>query len=148
MYFIFGRHWIIFDLKHGYKATLVINELELDMHKEKVNAVKEEKRALEAKLAELEAREPLSDEALIAMLPDELKDKPKALYDIRREKEGERAEEITTVRNQMNVMENELATANGELQKGYAMTYQNRLKYDFIKQYKSRPTYGDKNYGK
>lgn len=148
MYFVFGKRWLLFDLKHGYKATLVINELELDMHREKLSAVQKAKRELEAEVEKLEAVAPYTDEELVAMLPVEDRESKKALYDIRKLKEGERAEEIARLKNQSKAMENEIGTANGELQKGYAMTYQNRIKYDFIKNYKPKATYGDKDFGK
>lgn len=147
MYFVFGKRWLLFDLKHGYKATLVINELELEMHREKLKAVKDAKRELEAEVEKLEAVPPYTDEELVAMLPEEDRESKKALYDIRKLKEGERAEEIAKLKNQAKAMENEIATANGELQKGYAMTYQNRIKYDFIKSYKPKATYGEKDFG-
>ena len=41
-------------------------------------------------------------------------------------------------------MDDEIANADKELNKGFALTYQNRLKYDFIKNYKIKKTYGDK----
>lgn len=147
-YFVFGKHWLLFDLRHGYKATLFINELELDMHREKVRACQNERRAIAEELELLQAEEPLSDEALISLIPDEEKDKPKALYDIRRKKEGERAEATVALKNRLASADNDIADANGELQKGYAMTYGNRLKYDFIRTYKIKKSYGDTDFHK
>lgn len=148
MYFVFGKHWLLFDLRHGYKATLFINELELDMHRAKLRACQDDKRAIEKELEELEATTNYSDEELIAMLPEEDKESKKALYDLRKLKDGERAEAIGVLRNRIASAENDIASANGELQKGYAMTYQNRMKYDFIRTYKPKTSYGDKNFGK
>ena len=146
MYFVFGKHWLRFDLLHGYKATLFINELELDMHREKVRACQDDKRELEEELKGLEETTENSDEELIAMLPEEDRGSKKALYDIRKLKDGERAEAIGVLRNRIKSAETDIATANGELQKGYAMTYQNRMKYDFIKSYKVKKSYGDRNF--
>lgn len=143
MYFVFGKKWLLFDLKHGYKATLVINEIEIAMHEEKLNAVKKEKRDMQAQLTEIEARPALVEADYIAMLPAEEKDSSKALYDIKKKVDGERAEEITTLKNRVKQMDDEIASANAELQKGYMMTYQNRIKYDFIKTYKPKKSYGD-----
>lgn len=145
MYFVFGKHWLLFDLKHGYKATLVINEVEIAMHEEKLKAVQEAKKQMQDELKNLEARPALTEADYLAMLPEEEKQSSKALYDIKKKVDGERAEEITVMKNRVKQMDEEIANANGELQKGYAMTYQNRIKYDFIKSYKPKKSYGDKN---
>lgn len=144
MYKIFGKHWLLYDLKHGYKATLFINELELDMHKEKLASVEKTKVKMEEDFAELQARPELEDADIIAMLPEEEKESQKALYDLKKKLNGERAEEVTALRNRITQMDDEVATASGELQKGFAMTYQNRVKYDFIKGYKIKKTYADR----
>lgn len=145
MYFVFGKHWLLFDLKHGYKATLVINEVELAMHEEKLASVVEAKKQMQAELKKLEERPALTEADYLAMLPEDQKDSSKALYDIKKKVDGERAEEVTVMKNRVKQMDEEIANANGELQKGYAMTYQNRIKYDFIKNYKPKKSYGDKN---
>lgn len=144
VYFIFGKHWLLFDLKHGYKATLFINELELDMHKEKLAQVVEGKVKMQEALKDLEARPALTEEEYIAMLPDEEKESKKALYELKKRVDGERAEEITSLKNRIKQMDEEIANADGELNKGYAMTYKNRIKYDFIRTYKIKPTYEGK----
>jgi hypothetical protein len=144
MYTLFGRHWIVYDLKHGYRATLIINELELAMHEEKLNGVNAGKEKMMEELKTLEARPALEEADYLAMLPEEEKESSKALYDLKKKVDGERAEEITTLKNRIKQMDEELANANGELQKGYAMTYKNRIKYDFIKSYKAKKPYGDK----
>lgn len=144
MYFVFGKKWLIFDLKHGYKATLVINELEIAMHEEKYKQNVKNKEDLQTKLKELQERPALEEADFIAMLPEEEKESAKALYDIKKKVEGERAEEITTCKNRIKQADDEIANASGELNKGYAMTYQNRLKYDFIRTYKPKKSYGEK----
>jgi hypothetical protein len=143
MYIVFGKRWLHFDLKHGYKATLFINELELDMHKTKLSAVQKEKREMQEELKALEERPNLTDEEYTAMIPEDQEKNPKALYEIKKKVNGERAEQITVLKNRVKQMDDEIATANGELQKGFAMTYQNRLKYDFIKSYKIKKTYAE-----
>lgn len=144
MYMIFGKRWLHFDLKHGYKATLFINELELDMHKEKLDAVLKAKIKMQEDLKALGDRAPLKDQDYIDALPEEDKDSAKALYHIKKKIGGERAEEVTALKNRINQMDDEIANADKELNKGFALTYQNRLKYDFIKNYKIKKTYGDK----
>lgn len=145
MYFVFGKHWLLFDLKHGYKATLFINELELDMHREKLASVTQAKKDMQGELKKLEERPALTEADYIAELPEEEKTSQKALYDMKKKMDGERAEEVTALKNRVKQMDDEISNANGELQKGYAMTYNNRIKYDFIKGYKPKKSYADKN---
>jgi hypothetical protein len=145
MFVVFGKRWLLYDLQSGYKATLFMNELELDMHTEKLTSTQKAKEKMQEDLAILQQREPLKEEEYIAMLPDEDKDSKQALYNIRKKVDGERAEEITSLKNRIKQMDDEILKADRELQKGYAMTYQNRIKYDFIKSYKIENTYADKN---
>lgn len=144
MYFVFGNRWLHFDLKHGYKATLFINELELEMHREKFLNAKKAQANMQQDLKRLEARPALTEADYIAELPEDQKDSTKALYDIKKKMDGERAEEITVLKNRIKQMDDEIASANSELQKGYAMTYNNRVKYDFIRNYKIKKSYGEK----
>lgn len=144
MYMVFGKHWLIFDLKHGYKATLVINEVELAMHEEKLSAVTHGKAKMQEQLKALEERPALTEADYLVQLPEDQRDSSKALYDIKKKVDGERAEEVTVLKNRIKQMDDEIASANGELQKGYAMTYGNRIKYDFIKTYKPKKSYGDR----
>jgi len=139
---IFGKTWILFDLKQGYKATLFINEIELEMFKEKYALTVKAKHSMQEELQKLQDRPDLKEEDYLAMLTEDKS--PKALYEIKKKIDGERAEEITTLKNRIKQMDDEIASVNGELQKGYAMTYKNRLKYDFIKTYKIKQTYADK----
>ncbi len=143
MYFVFGKKWLLFDLKHGYKATLFINELELAMHKEKLSELRKARSSMVEELKKLQERPALQESEYIALLPEEQKESSKALYDIKKKIDGERAEEITTMKNRIAQVESDVATADGELQKGYMMTYKNRVKYDFIKNYKVGKTYGE-----
>lgn len=139
---LFGKKWILFDLKQGYKATLFINEIELEMFRDKYNLTVKAKHSLQAELEKLQLRPALTEEDYIKQLGEDKS--PKALYEIKKKVDGERAEEITTLKNRIKQMDEEIASVNGELQKGYAMTYKNRLKYDFIKSYKIKSTYADK----
>lgn len=143
MTMIFGNRWTLFDLRQGYKATLYMNEVEIAMHEERVNAVMKAKQAMADELKALQERPALEDADYIAMLDDADKDSSTALYNKKKEVDGARAEEITTLKNRLSAMDEEVATADHELQKGYAMTYQNRLKYDFIKQYNKTKSYAD-----
>lgn len=144
MYFVFGKHWILFDLKHGYKATLFINELELAMHREKLKAFVDGKAKMQEELKALETRPELTEEEYLAQWEADAEPTPKELYDHKKKIDGERAEEITTLKNQIKGMDDEISNANGELQKGYAMTYKNRVYFDFINNYKIKESYGDK----
>lgn len=146
MYTVFGKHWLLYDLKHGYKATLFMNELELDLHRQKLENVSNGKLKMQEELKALEERPALTEEQYLELWENkEQAPTPKELYEHKKKIDGQRAEEITTVRNRIRAMDEEIANADGELQKGYAMTYKNRIKYDFIREYKIKPTYADKN---
>lgn len=145
MYFVFGKHWLLFDLKHGYKATLFMNELELDMHREKLQAVSKAKEKMQEEVEALGARPDLTEEEYLALYTGEEVLTPKGIYDHKKKIDGERAEEITTLKNRIKQMDDEIANADRELQKGYAMTYNNRVKYDFIRRYKVKKTFADDN---
>lgn len=144
MYFVFGKHWLLFDLKHGYKATLFINELELDMHREKLENISNAKVKMQEQVKELEARPELTDAEYMANWDGDNEPTPKELYDHKKKIDGERAEEVTALKNRVKQMDEEIANADSELNKGYAMTYKNRVKYDFIRTYKIKKTYADK----
>ena len=144
MYTIFGKRWIHFDLLHGYKATIFMNELELDMHKEKLEQANKIREDMKKELEVLQARPALTEQDYIELLPEDQKDSAKALYDMQKKVDGERAEEIVAMKNRIKEMGTQVDEADRELQKGYMLTYNNRIKYDFIKNYKIKKTYADK----
>jgi len=142
---LFGKKWIWFDLREGYKATIFMDELELELHQQKLKSIQDSKEKMIKEVQTLEARPALKEEDYLAMLPDEDKESSKALYDIKKKVDGERAMEITTLKNRIKSIDDDILQANTELAKGYAKTYQDRLKYDFIRKYKIHKTYADKN---
>ena len=157
MLHVFGKKWILYDLKQGYKSAIFLNEVELAIHEEKCKNVRKQKVELEVALEQAQTREPLTNAEYLAMLPSNVagellglsdleleQKKPKALYDIKKKVDGERAEEIATLRNRVAQMDDEIQSADNELQKGYASAYKNRNYYDFLKEYKIKKSYTDK----
>lgn len=145
MVMLFGKRWIIFDLKMGYKATMVVNELEVALHEEKLANLTRAQEQMKSDLEKLLERPKYTEEEYLAQLPEDQKQSTKALYDIKKKMDGERAEEVTALRNRISQMNDDIASADGELNKGYMLTYKNRVKYDFIKNYKPKKSYGEKN---
>lgn len=144
MVVLFGKKWLIFDLKKGYEATMAMNDMELAMHREKHEQLVLAREEMELQIKTLQERPALVETDYLAMLPDDQKESSKALYDIRKKVDGERAEEITTLKNRVSSLNQDIEMADRELQKGYALTFKNRQKYDFIKNYKPKKHYGEK----
>jgi len=147
MHLLFGRRWHIFDLKQGYRATIYINDMEVAMNEQRVNDVEDRKVQMQAELKALENRAPLTDEQYRALQTDpSVELTGKELYEHKKKIDGERAEQVTAMRNRLKQMDDEAASAFGELQKAYAIAYQNRVKYDFIRTYKpTKESYADQN---
>lgn len=142
MYMIFGKHWIKWDMIQGYKMAVFVNEAEIEMEKDKVQEATERAERLKRELAELEVAEfadPLS------LLPPELHSDKREVQKMEYKQKQERAEQIQTFKNQIKSAEQDIQLADGGLQKIYAITYTNRRKYDFMKNYKIKPTYTDNN---
>lgn len=137
-YILFGKRWILWDMKQGYKTTLFVNEVEIDMQKEKMRNAQLTKENLEIDLAELEETE-------LNVLSESEYESPKAFYDAKKLAENERAEQIATFKNRIKSAETDIQVADGELNRIYAITYNNRLKWDYIKNYKIKRTYADDN---
>lgn len=137
-YVIFGKRWLLWDMKQGYKANLFVNEIEIDMQKEKSDNATETKARLERDLLALE-------ESPLTLLEESEYPSPKDFYDAKKLAERERAEQIATFKNRIKSAETDIQVADGELNRIYAITYNNRLKWDYIKNYKVKRTYADNN---
>lgn len=140
---IFGKKWVWFDLKQGYKHTLFMNEVETAMLKDKQNSLINAKTELENELAGIEA-EDVSDEKVLSLMPEEDRENKKAFYDFQKEYRGARIERINEFKNRIKSLESDISAQEGEIGKAYSITYQNRIKYDFIKTYKIKKSYADK----
>lgn len=140
---IFGKQWLLWGMKNGYKSAIFVNEVEIDMQKQRLNEIQERKAELESGLAELEA-EPLK-EASTLLTEEEMQNK-KLVYDTESKIQHERNEQLETFRNRIKSVTNEELSQEGELQRIYHIAYSNRRKFDFIKEYKIKKTYADKGY--
>lgn len=141
MYSIFGKYWIKHEMVSGMKMALFVNEAEIEMEKAKVQEATDRAERLKSELAELEAS-PFVDP--LTLLPEELHGDKREVQKMEYKQKQERAEQIQTFKNQIKSAEQEIGLADGGLQKIYAITYTNRRKYDFMKNYKIKSTYGDK----
>lgn len=139
---IFGKHWIKWDMIQGYKMAVFVNEAEIEMEKAKVQDATDRAERLKSELAELEASEFVDPRSL---LPEDLKDDKREIQKMEYKQKQERAEQIQTFKNQIKSAEQDIQLADGSLQKIYAITYTNRRKYDFMKNYKVKSTYADNN---
>lgn len=142
MYMIFGKHWIKYDMVQGYKMAIFVNEAEIEMEKDKVREATDRKARLEKELADLEVAV-LTDP--LTLLAPELHEDKREVQKMEYKIKQERAEQINTFKNQIHSAGQDISLADGGLQKIYAITYTNRRKYDFMKNYKVTSTYADKN---
>lgn len=131
---LFGKKWVFFDLKQGYKATLFMNEVETDMIKEnRVQLVKAQD-SLKQELAAHEAKT-ISDQDIIDQLPVDQKSDKKAAYELGKKLRGAHAEQISVLKNRITSTGTDIEKTDAELAKAYSITYKNRVKYEFLKNY-------------
>ena len=142
MYVVLGKKWVLWDMLQGFKMSIFVNEVEIEMDKQKYEDAKARKAELEEALVKFEASE-LTDP--ISLLPEDQKTNEKAIYDMKKKLEGERKEQITIFKNQIKTAGTEIEIADGQLSKTYSIAYGNRRKYDYLKNYKIKATYADKN---
>lgn len=145
MYIVFGKRWLKFEMKHGLKSAIFVHEAEIAMRRSHASKIREDLENYKSEIARLET-EPLPDSQ--DLLPEEEKNDSEKVFAMDRKIQGERAELITTYKNQIKATEDELDKEEGELGKLFSLAYGTRLKYDFVKDYKIKPTYADKNYVK
>lgn len=141
MYVIFGKYWIKYEMVSGMKMALFVNEAEIEMEKAKVQEATERAERLKTELQELEEA-PFADP--LSLLAEELHNDKREVDKMIYKQKQERAEQIQTYKNKIKSAEQEIGLADGGLQKIYAITYTNRRKFDFMKNYKIKSTYGDK----
>lgn len=141
-YMILGKRWIKWDMLQGYKMAIFVNEVEIDMNKAKLSEALTRKEKLENDLKELEAT-PLKE--AIELLPEGEKNDSKAIYDMEKKIKGERAEQVQLFKNQIKSAHTDVEMADGELSRVFSITYSNRRKYDFVRNYKIKATYADLN---
>lgn len=141
-YMILGKRWIKWDMLQGYKMAIFVNEVEIDMNKAKLAEAQARKEKLENDLKELEAT-PLKEAK--ELLPEDQHNDSKAIYDMEKTIKAERNEQIQLFKNQIKSANTEVEMADGELSRVYSITYSNRRKYDFVRNYKIKATYADRN---
>lgn len=139
-YILFGKRWLLWDMKQGYKGTLFVNEIEIEMTKEKMARAQKEADDTRKEIEEL-TNAPLKD--AMDVLPVELREDKKAVAEMIGKIRTEREEALKGLANKLKTAEQTVQLSDGELSRIYGITYNNRLKYDFIKNYKIKKTYAD-----
>lgn len=142
MYMIFGKRWIKYEMVSGMKMALFVNEAEIEMEKAKVQEATDRVGSLKRELEILETSDFADPRTL---LPEDLQEDKREIQKMEYKQKQERAEQIQTFKNKIKSAEQDISLADGGLQKIYAITYTNRRKYDFMKNYKITSTYADNN---
>lgn len=133
MYQIFGKYWILYDMRQGLKMALMVNEAEVAMHRAKIRTHQDTKAKLEANLADLKGVDPLEG----LQEPAEHAD-PKAYRDAKKLRIDGHAAAIEELEGQIRGQNDSISGTDGELQRIYNILYHNKLKYDFLKTYKPK----------
>lgn len=140
-YLVFGKKWLLWNVKHGLKSALFVNEMEIDMQRNKQALARLNLKTLKQEVEDLEAS-PLKD--AIEMLPEDKRDDKQAVAEMVTKIRLERENAIKGLLNRIKSEEQTVALADGELERIYGITYGNRMKYDFVRNYKIKPSYADR----
>jgi hypothetical protein len=136
MYALLGKRWIMLGMKHGYKTAIFVNEIEIEMQKQKLNSAKKRKEGTEHELELLKA-------SPLPSIPESITE-AKEKYDYEQKLKKEREEALKGLEKLQHECFQDEQLADGELSRIYSIAYQNRLKYDFLCGYKIKDTYADK----
>ena len=145
MYMIFGKRWIRFEMLHGLKSAMFVHQADIEMQ---VASINQQSKLLTQLQEDLKKLETTTLKSADEILPEDQRKNPDAVFNAERKIKGERAEQISTFKNRIESTKNEIQNKEQELSKVQSMAYKTRLKFDFVKNYKIKPTYGDKNFGK
>lgn len=140
-YLIFGKRWVLWNMKHGIKTALFVNEIEIEMNRNKIKDAQARSTSARSELEALKAT-PLKEPASI--LPESEKENKKSLYDAEQKLKHERSEAMRGLEMALKEAETDIQLADGELSRIYSITYSNRRKYDFVRDYKIKPSYADR----
>lgn len=109
---------------HGLKTAMFVNEIEIDMFKDRRKKAERDFNFYDEKVEEYEA-----------------------IYQKRVESDQKVTPKmIQMMKDRRDEAKNRIAMADGELDRIYSITHGNRRKYDFIKNYEVKKNYGDKGY--
>ena len=143
MYVIFGKRWILWDMKAGYKMAIFVNEMEVKMEMDKMKKLEARKEELEKGYKEL-TESPLKN--AIDLLPSDKHDDKKAIENMEYKLRKERETQLDNFRKLIKEVTQEVQMADGQLSRANGIAHSNRLKYDYIKDYKVTKSYTDKGY--
>lgn len=143
MYTILGKRWILWDMKAGYKMAIFVNEMEVKMEMDKMKKLEARKAELEEGYREL-TESPLKN-AVEFLSPDKQDDK-KAIENMEFKLRKERESQLDNFRKLIKEVTQEVQMADGQLSRANGIAYGNRIKYDYIKNYKITKSYTDEGY--
>lgn len=140
MNLIFGKRYIVYDMRQKMKAVLLSDEQEISFVKSKGDQVRQ---LLEASKEKLEHFQTAPLEKAEDTLPEDKRTDAKALYDENQRIEKERRGILTTLQKEVKEYEQSLNGEDGMLAKLYEQTLLHRERWDFLKHYKIKKTYAD-----
>lgn len=131
MYVVFGKRWVLWDMKQGLKMAVMVNEAEVAMHRNKIRVHTDLKTKLEAELVDLKKLDPLAGLGEPAE-----HENPKAYYDAKKKRTEGHAAAVEELEGKIRGQSDSISGTDGELQRIYNILYHNKLKLDFVRGYK------------
>lgn len=158
MTILFRNHWHMFALKYELAKRLFLDEVEMNMQKDKVKERRELVSGMQKQLDDMEEVVNQTDEEIFQGLIDSATDeeeresisslegneKARAISAERKRLAKENAEDIAARKVELKARTEELEKEDDILKKAYGITYQNRLRYDYLTSYKPRKGYAEK----
>ncbi len=139
MYQIFGKKWVLYDMREGLRMAIFVNEAEIAMIRNKIRKFQDDKKSLESELADLKTHDPLEG------LPE---GEGKAYYDAKKVRMDGHEEAMAHLERQIGAQNDNVSGTDGELQRIYNIAYHNRIKFDFVKSYNPKKSYADDGHEK
>lgn len=130
-YLLFGKRWILWNMRHGLKTAVFASEMEHDMALKTHRQYAREKAELEAQLRDLE-NEPEPE------IPEDIRDDAKKSYEWKSEQEQNHKARVEDLKMEINNRDLQMSGADGEVGRTRSMVMNNRRKYEFVKGYRLR----------
>lgn len=130
-YWLLGRRWILTQMKAGLREAVFASEMEHELALRKHRDFLKEKEAFEAELNELQdAPEP--------SIPDDIADDAEKRAAFKREHTEAMSKRIDELKKDITNRDIMMQGADGEVGRTRALVMNNRMKYDFVKNYRLR----------
>lgn len=135
MYLVFGKYWVLWDMKQGLRMAVMVNEAEIAMHRAKIRTHQDAVNTLKSELEDLKKIDPIADL--------EMGEDKKAYYDAKKVRESAHETAIAELEGKIRAQEDNVSGTDGELQRIYNIAYHNKMKLDFVSSYKPSKSYAD-----